>query len=600
MSDKQIKVLNTFSWSLKDPCTICDTYTRVHLYISAHPPPKSSPNDSGCSLNKPNGRTSTTTVAASAEHPKRQRPGQEQEHLYHKKHITPSEHTSVNAEAGIHIKELSQQMAFVVGNVENLGNELPPFKKAIDEDMHHVMREISSMLKLGMELNIGGISERVRTVTTMVEESRQQIYDVAQDVNSKTELSRREIEKISTCITEQFLKVDNEITILLEMIGTNCEILKESITEPYEKADEILTKIEHDLSFISVAMAEVRAFNANIDKITGDKMALSSKGFKNVYDNEQLIKEDAEYKRELKKEVNEVRKVACESSKILNILNEQRNKQLSSVAKELCDLRDFVRGCVLGLPILIVVCLAIGVCLTSIPSMTLWTSNIPVSVVNNDQMVVNKPHEFHFNLKQIKQDFPSETDRLWSSVFAPIHRVIQDEDPSRPAVILIVTARSTRTVAECLARKVATVVEALYDLVPGESNPYLTLEAKKMKALTPDGARSEMEKALSGNFEEGHIAAVIHDLGSLPSEAAVIMHAYCRHESTRFQKAVILVTAYLDSGVTVTAEHIEAYLSNAWKELGEDILNNLLSKFVSNVAVMTAERTVDHCRMWEL
>ena len=186
-------------------------------------------------------------------------------------------------------------------------------------------------------------------------------------------------------------------------------------------------------------------------------------------------------------------------------------------------------------------------------------------------------------------------------MFAPIDRLIQQDDPSRPAVILIATARSTRTVAECLVRKVATMVEALYDLVPvpGKSDPYLTLEPKEMKALTPNEARSEMENVLSSNFEEGHIAAVIHDLGFLPPEAAVIMHAYCRRKSTRFQKAVILATTYLDPGVTLTPRQVEAYLSNDWKELGEDKLNNLLSMFANYVAVMATERTVDHCSTWE-
>ena len=254
-------------------------------------------------------------------------------------------------------------------------------------------------------------------------------------------------------------------------------------------------------------------------------------------------------------------------------------KELSSVKREMQDFRDSLHGWALVISIVIVVS---GVCLSAV---TFWPSN--------------KRHVFDFNFKQIKQDFPSETDRFWSSIFAPIHRVILEEDPSRPAVIVIATKRSTRTAAECLTRKVATMVEALYGLVPGKSDPYLTLEAQDMKALNPGVARSKLENLLSSNFEQGHVAMVIHDLGSLPSEAAALLHAYGDHESAHFRKAVILATTYLETAVTLNAGEVETHLLNGWEELEKDVLKPLLSRVGNNVAIMSTEITIDYCNTWK-
>ena len=613
----------------------------MYLCVSARPSPKLSAIHFDYSLCQSNGQTSKVKVVESSEHVGRQHLRQEQENLHHKSEAPASQQKNENTvKDRMNMKEPSPEMTLDLKHVESIGNEFPQFKKNVEDDIRYIKQDISSMQTNIWQLNDETKlrSGEVATNTTGVQ--------LTQDVytnSGKTELNGQKIEKVSKDITKEFVKVNDEISqvksafselikdtrkqtdslskqmqILLERVGdiaTSCQILKESTAENKTKTHKRLAKIELDLSCVSGTTVDVSACSRSIGKISDEKIESSSGDFKNlngriqcisneIRDIEQIIKEEQtnvneKHKTELEKEMREVRRVASANSRILNTLNKQRNKQSPSAQKRSCDLRDFVLGCVLGISILIAVCVGSGVCLTSIASMTPWPSNFPAPVENKDEMTMNKPYALGFNVEQMKQDFPSETERFWSSMFAPINRVVEEGDPSRPAVILIATTRSTRTVAECLARKVATVVEALYDLIPGKSDPYLTLEAQEMKALTPSAARSEMENVLSGNFGEGHIAAVIHDLGALPSEAAVIMHAYCRHKSTRFQRAVILATTYLDPDVTLTAGQVEAYLSNAWKELGEDILNNLLSKFVNNVAVMTAEGTVDHCRILE-
>ena len=612
----------------------------MYLCVSARPSPKLSPIDSDYSLYQSNGQTSKVKIVESSEHVGGQRLRQEQENLHHKNENPASQQKNENTvKDRMNMKEPSQEMTLDVKPVESIGNEFPQFKKIVEDDIHYMKQDISSM-----QTNISQLNDETKLRSGEVATNTTGVQ-LTQDVytnRGKTELSGQKIEKVSKDITKEFAKMNDEISqvksafselikdtrkqtdslskqmqILLERVGdiaTSCQILKESTAENKTKTHKRLAKIELDLSCVSGTTVDVNACSRSIGKISEEKIESLSGDVKNLNDRvecisneirdiEQIIKEEhtkvnEKHKTELEKAIREVRRVASANSRTLNILNKQRNKQSSSAQKRSCDLRDFVLGCVFGISILIAVCVASGVCLTSIASMTLWPSNFPASVESNNEITINKPHELGFNMEQLKQDFPSETERFWSSMFAPIHRVVQEGDPARPAVILIATKRSTRTVAECLARKVATVIEALYDLVPGKSDPYLTLEAQEMKALTPSEARSEMANVLSSNFEQGHMTAVIHDLGTLPPEAAALLHAYCDHESAHFRKAVLLLTAYLEPAVALTVAEVEAYLLNAWDELGKDVLKPLLSRVGNNIAIMSTERNLDHCNIW--
>ena len=193
--------------------------------------------------------------------------------------------------------------------------------------------------------------------------------------------------------------------------------------------------------------------------------------------------------------------------------------------------------------------------------------------------------------------FHGENDRFWSSLFAPIRRVIKEEHPSRPAVILIATMRSSRSLAECLAHEVATLVESFFDIAY-EDDPYVTLDAETLQ-LNPSKARTLMDKALSDNYQRPHKVAVIEDLSSLPLEAAGLLHGYCDHESARFRKAVLLATVYMKPGAEVNIDEVETYLFNCWEELEKDVLKSLLSRLANNIAVMESNGVIyDFCKLW--
>ena len=207
-------------------------------------------------------------------------------------------------------------------------------------------------------------------------------------------------------------------------------------------------------------------------------------------------------------------------------------------------------------------------------------------------MVKKRLSTFDSSMYKIQSNFPDEDARFWSSILAPIRRIIQEKNPSRPAVVLIATTRSYSKMAERLSREVALLLENLYDINDNDDT-YMTLEASHLNSLDPSEAKSQMDHGLSDNYQRRHIVAIIHDLGSLPVTAASLLHAYCDHESAHFKKAVLLATVYLEPGIALCNEEVEAYLSDVWQELEEDVLKPLISRVANNIAIME-DRDIDN------
>ena len=206
---------------------------------------------------------------------------------------------------------------------------------------------------------------------------------------------------------------------------------------------------------------------------------------------------------------------------------------------------------------------------------------------------------FHSKMHNIQSNFPGEVDRFWSSILAPISRIIREVNPYRPAVILIATRRSCGAIAECLSREVALLLDNLYGLDGDDSDTYITLEAVHLNSLGPGDAKSQMDQALSDNYRRRHMVAVIHDLGSLPPTAATLLHAYCDHESAHFKKVVLLATVYLEPGITLCTKEVEVHLSEVWQELEEDVLKPLISRVANNIAIMETRDIANHkCVTW--
>ena len=228
-------------------------------------------------------------------------------------------------------------------------------------------------------------------------------------------------------------------------------------------------------------------------------------------------------------------------------------------------------------------------CINSTESLMEYKTNDTTSqsgaIPYNEMSLGKTLSTFDSTITNIQSNFPHEDDRFWSSIFAPIHRIIQEEYPSRPAVILIATTRSYSATAESLSRDVALLIETVYNK-NDNSDTYLTLEANELNSLNPSEAKLQMDHALGDNYKRRHMVAVIHDIGSLPATSVTLLPAYCHRESAHFKKAVLLATVYMENGITFSADDVEAHLFGQWQELEEDISKPIISIITNNIAIM--------------
>ena len=199
-------------------------------------------------------------------------------------------------------------------------------------------------------------------------------------------------------------------------------------------------------------------------------------------------------------------------------------------------------------------------------------------------------------INELKLKFPTEDeDVFWGVVFDPIRSMFQEGDTVPPAVILISTSRSNRDIAECLIREVAMLVETLFE-VDGNTKPYITIEPIRMRLMDPGEARDKLERALISNYQEGHITAVIHDLGYLPLETIDLLHSYYDPTTSQYRKVILLTTVYLDPMVIpMSGEEVKASLRDEWKEIGKEVLDPLMSIISNNIAIMTSMESDELC-----
>ena len=372
----------------------------------------------------------------------------------------------------------------------------------------------------------------------------------------------------------------------------------------YEKTNEDITNVKQQVLGIKSTLIKMKGdLYADIAEVNKKVNAVQNILDSNLNKTGAISDEMAAFRTEIQRQAGEFKKYE-------SVLNEEREerKALAKMLKNEQEKRKASEIKYFRL-IVIIVILFIAWCVreksmnstqSSMEYKTNDTTSQSAVMADEDYgiSVNDKLGMFDSSMSKIKSNFPEEDGRFWSSIFAPILRIIQEQYPSRPAVVLIATTRPYSAIAECLSREVASQIEILYELNDNSDN-FLTLEATRLKSLDPEKAKSQFDKELSDNYRQRHMVAVIHDLGSLPASAATLLHAYCDHESAHFKKVVLLATVYLEPGIKPCTEEVEAYLAEVWQELEEDVLKPLISRVANNIAIMEDSGVSNYiCRTW--
>jgi len=188
---------------------------------------------------------------------------------------------------------------------------------------------------------------------------------------------------------------------------------------------------------------------------------------------------------------------------------------------------------------------------------------------------------------RLQKEFPSQTTRLWRIIEAATLPIIREDNPSHPAVILLVTGKGSESVAECLAERYAALVtESL------KAASHATFNCESYADSDPDDAKRQLDSVLSGAFDAGSKSGVVLQVEKLPGQAPMIFYRFADNDNAPYKDVAIVLTLTLESTDTGSEKDNVAYneLRKVWgSSLDVDKVEPLLSRIGNSVAFVRPE-----------
>ena len=192
--------------------------------------------------------------------------------------------------------------------------------------------------------------------------------------------------------------------------------------------------------------------------------------------------------------------------------------------------------------------------------------------------------QFTSGIEDLKKEFPSQNERVWTTLSASTRRIIAEANPNQPAVILMASSVADTMVADCLARK-------FINMVSGVLNATEKLFIN-VTLLSPPDAKRVLDAKLQ-RLGEGAFGAVLYSLEHMDGDTGMLLHGYCDNDNAQFKRAVLVFTLHLDNIKPVELDLPEESLEKIWmKTLSPDDVAALLSRVANNPVIVKAEE--DH------
>ncbi|KAK7790851.1 hypothetical protein R5R35_010725 [Gryllus longicercus] len=210
---------------------------------------------------------------------------------------------------------------------------------------------------------------------------------------------------------------------------------------------------------------------------------------------------------------------------------------------------------------------------------------ISLNSPGNTGVEPNKIAEWTQNIKDLQKQFPSQNEKIWSSIMSGVKTIVT-EKPTKPSVLLLL--HNDKKTSACLADQVG---QNAVRLLSDTSQKPIVIQGEELKlndSLTKDyGLFSESYKH---DIEKIHVM-IVHDLQEVPGTIAQTFHVLCDVENPLVRNAAFLFTMQVDEKEKKTPTKIaEDYLKNIWKDtLSNDILDPLITRITDAVESVKME-----------
>jgi hypothetical protein len=217
--------------------------------------------------------------------------------------------------------------------------------------------------------------------------------------------------------------------------------------------------------------------------------------------------------------------------------------------------------------------------------------DVPVKSENVPTLI----ETFMADMNLIKFRFPSQTTQFWKIVRVSLKRIIKENYPDYPAVLLLVVPsgpKSSKT-GTCIAKQLTKIVNTLYNVTSAK----IIDIPSDIGHTTPDDEKKDLDNQIKNSFENEHFRSIAVDhFEQLSPRASLLFHGYCDGDNAPFKNVAIVFILHtnldlksLQGDRTLIDKHLMQLWSSSDSPLDRDKIDPLLARVANNAAVVTAE-----------
>lgn len=212
--------------------------------------------------------------------------------------------------------------------------------------------------------------------------------------------------------------------------------------------------------------------------------------------------------------------------------------------------------------------------------------------------LVKIKEDFKKYLLDLQGIFPAQDKDFWKKIKVPVLRVIKEEEPEYPAVLLLVVPKGdgTSQTATCLAKKYRSNLSKLYRGSGNINEAYIDAQTLSSSGSV-ENIKYELDNKIKELLDSKNTelpTMVIDHIEALDPNVMLLFHGYCDGDYAPHKKALILFVLHtnLDSKEFKNLDRtVDGLLQSLWgKNLDADKIPPLIARIANNKAMIHEEK----------
>lgn len=217
---------------------------------------------------------------------------------------------------------------------------------------------------------------------------------------------------------------------------------------------------------------------------------------------------------------------------------------------------------------------------------------------NSSDPLLQIKEDFKKYLSELQRIFTTQDKDFWKKIKVPVLRVIKEEEPEYPAVLMWVVPKgeSTSQTATCLAKKYRSKLSKLYRGSGNINEAYIDAQTLSSSGSV-ENIKYDLDnkiKELLDNTNTELPTMVIDHIEALDPNVMLLFHGYCDGDYAPHKKALILFVLHtnLDSKEIKNLDRtVDGLLQSLWgKNLDADKIPPLIARIANNKAMIHEEK----------